>query len=427
MREDLLHFIWKYKKLQLSHLLTSNAEPVEIVDVGLHNHLAGPDFFNAKIRINNQLWAGNVEIHIQSSDWYVHQHEKDANYDNVILHVVWQDDAAVFRNDGSEIPTVALKNYVSSSLLDAYKKLFKARTNQFINCESEIRHVNEFIVSNWFERLYFERLENKSNEIEALLSQSNNDWEAVFFKTLLKNFGLKINKDSFTSLSEALDFSVVRKLNDSIFKLESVFYGMTHLLEENGQVDTYFLELKKEYDYLKNKFSLEAMGVIKPSFFKLRPPNFPTIRLSQLANLYGKEKSLFNKIIEAKSLEEFYSLFNVTASDYWSTHFTFGKISKKNSKPISKKFVDLLIINTILPIKFHHAQKTGNAIDEELIAIISDLKSEENSIITNFRKSGIKANNAKDSQALLQLYTSYCSKNKCLQCSVGGALLNVND
>ena len=427
MREDLPHFIWKYKKLQLSQLLTSNAEPVEIVNVGLHNHLAGPDFFNAQVRINNQLWAGNVEIHINSSDWYAHQHEKDANYDNVILHVVWQDDASVFRKDGSEIPTVALKNYVSSTLLDVYQKLLDSRKNQFINCESDIKHVNDLIINNWFERLYFERLENKSNEIEALLSASNNDWEAVFFKTLLKNFGLNINKNSFFSLSEALDFSVVRKLNDAVFKMESVFFGMTHLLEDGNQVDTYYVELKKEFGYLENKFGLESLGVVKPSFFKLRPPNFPTIRLSQLANLYAKEKSLFDKIINANSLEEFYNLFDVKASEYWHTHFTFGKLAKKSNKTISKKFVNLLIINTILPIKFHHAKKFGNTIDEELIAIISALKSEENSIIKNFSELGIKADNAKDSQAMLQLYTGYCSKNKCLLCAVGGVLLNVND
>lgn len=427
MREDLLHFIWKYKKLQLSNLLTSNAEPVEIVNVGLHNHLAGPDFFNAQVRINNQLWAGNVEIHIKSSDWYAHQHETDANYDNVILHVVWQDDASVFRKDGSEIPTIALNNYVSSSLLKAYESLFNSRKTQFINCESEIKQVNTFILNNWFERLYFERLENKSNEIEVLLATSNNDWEAVFFKTLLKNFGLKINKDSFVSLSNALDFSVVRKLNDSVIKLESVFYGMTHLLDEDEKLDTYYLELKKEYGYLKNKFNLEAMGIIRPSFFKLRPPNFPTIRLSQLANLYAKEKSLFDKIIKAKSLEEFYDLFTVKASEYWNTHFTFGKTSKKSNKTISKKFVDLLVINTILPFKFLHAKMNGNNIDEELITIIAAIKREDNSIIKNFSTIGIKADHAKDSQAMLQLYTSYCSKNKCLQCVVGGVLLNVND
>ncbi len=427
MREDLLHFIWKYKKLPLSNLRTTNNESVVISEVGLHNHLAGPDFFNAKVTINEQLWAGNVEIHRNSSDWYAHQHEQDANYNNVILHVVWQDDVSVFRKDRTEIPTLELKNYVSEALLNSYQRLLNANNSQFINCESEINQVNNFILHNWIERLYFERLENKSNEIEVLLTASKNDWEAVFFKTLLKNFGLKINKDSFVSLYEALDFSVVRKLSDSVLKLESVFYGMVHLLEEDEYLDTYYLELKREYGYLKNKFRLESIGVVKPSFFKLRPPNFPTIRLSQLANLFTKEKNLFDKIIKAKSLEEFYDLFTVKASHYWTTHFTFGKTSKKSNKTISKKFIDLLVINTILPIKFHHSKKTGNNIDEELITIMAAIKRENNSIISNFIKIGVAVDHAKDSQALIQLYNEYCSKNKCLQCAVGGVLLNVND
>jgi len=427
MREDLIHFIWKYKKLPLSNLRTTNNESVVISEVGLHNHLAGPDFFNAKVTINEQLWAGNVEIHRNSSDWYAHQHEQDANYNNVILHVVWQDDVSVFRKDRTEIPTLELKNYVSEALLNSYQRLLNANNSQFINCESEINQVNNFILHNWIERLYFERLENKSNEIEVLLTASKNDWEAVFFKTLLKNFGLKINKDSFVSLYEALDFSVVRKLSDSVLKLESVFYGMVHLLEEDEYLDTYYLELKREYGYLKNKFRLESIGVVKPSFFKLRPPNFPTIRLSQLANLFTKEKNLFDKIIKAKSLEEFYDLFTVKASHYWTTHFTFGKTSKKSNKTISKKFIDLLVINTILPIKFHHSKKTGNNIDEELITIMAAIKRENNSIISNFIKIGVAVDHAKDSQALIQLYNEYCSKNKCLQCAVGGVLLNVND
>jgi hypothetical protein len=427
MREDLLHFIWKYKKLQLTDLLTANNESVVIIDVGLHNHLSGPDFFNAKVNIDGQLWAGNVEIHIKASDWYLHRHEEDTNYDSVILHVVWEDDISVFRKDGSEIPTLELKKYISSNLLFAYQNLFSKKQKTFINCEKDISQTDSFVIQNWLERLYFERLESKSTIVLELLETSKNDWEQVLFALLLKNFGLNINGEAFFSLSNNLDFSTVRKLQAEALQLESVFFGMSHLLEDNTILDTYYLELKKEYTYLKSKFGLIDDGVLKPEFFKLRPPNFPTIRLSQLANLYQVQRNLFNKIAHTHSLKELYLLFDVTASEYWNTHFIFGKPSKKSSKKLTKKFIDLLIINTILPLKFCYSKYLGNEDNEQIIAIAKEIKSEENSIISNFKTYGFIAKDSKDSQAMLQLYNQYCSKNRCLECAVGSSLLRGND
>lgn len=427
MREDLLHFIWKYKKLQLTNLITSKNESVSILDVGLHNHLAGPDFFNAKIAIAEQLWAGNVEIHVKSSDWYVHAHQKDSNYDNVILHVVWEDDATVFRKDGSEIPSLELKNYISNKLLYAYQNLFDRKEKAFINCENHIAEIDTFIFQNWLERLYLERLEQKSERIRSMLKASKNDWEQVLFAMLMKNFGLKINGDAFLTLAKNLDFSLVRKLSRKTHQLESVFFGMSHVLEDNSISDRYYIDLQEEYQFLKKKFDLENEGVLKPNFFKLRPRNFPTIRLSQLANLYGKHQNLMDKIIEAKSLEDFYKLFSIYASDYWNTHYTFGKLSKKSPKKLTKSFINLLIINTIIPIKFCHAKQSGKDINESIVAIISKIKTEDNSIISNFKKNGIITKNARDSQAILQLYTVYCSQHKCLECAVGSTLLHGND
>ncbi|MFS4494134.1 DUF2851 family protein [Maribacter sp. 2308TA10-17] len=427
MREDLLHFIWKYKKLQLTDLLTTNNQSVVIIDVGLHNHLAGPDFFNAKVNIDSQLWAGNVEIHIKSSDWYLHRHEEDSNYDNVILHVVWEDDASVFRKDGSEIPTLELKNYIPSKLLSAYQNLFDKKQKTFINCEKDIAQVGSFIFQNWLERLYFERLERKSEFVLSLLKDSKNDWEQVLFSLLLKNFGLKINGDAFLSLAGALDFSIVRKLQSDVLQLESVFFGMTHLLKDETVLDAYYIQLMKEYQYLKSKFDLADDGVIKPEFFKLRPLNFPTIRLSQLANLYASHQNLFDKVIHANSLGELYSLFDVFASTYWDNHFTFAKPSKKSTKKLTKKFIDLLIINSVLPMKFCHAKQLGKDTNESIISIISEIKKEDNSIISNFKNQGVTTKNAKDTQAILQLYNEYCTKNKCLECVVGNTLLQGND
>ncbi len=426
MKEDLLHFIWKYKKLQLNDLLGTRNEPIGIVNTGTHNHLAGPDFFNAKVNINGQLWAGNVEIHLKSSDWYAHHHEQDANYNNVILHVVWEDDASVFRSDNSEISTLELRNYIPQRVLEAYQKLFDKNGVQFINCEKNIAHVDTFLFENWLERLYFERLERKSQWVFELLESSKNDWEQVLFAMLLKNFGLKINGASFLSLARALDFSTVRKLQSDTLALESVFYGMSHILDSEEIPDEYYIRLKKEYIYQRHKFALEEASVQKPEFFQLRPPNFPTIRLSQLANLYTKRQNLFSRVIHASQLETLYELFDVSASAYWNDHFTFGKKSKKSIKRLTKSFIDLLIINTLLPLKFCYAQYQGKEANDEIIQIISQIKREENSIIFNFKNHGIAIENAKDSQAILQLYNEYCTQNKCLQCAVGTRILQGN-
>ena len=426
MKEDLLHYIWKFKKLPLSGLVDTNNVPIVIVDPGKHNDLAGPDFFNAKVKIDEQLWAGNVEIHLKSSDWYAHHHEKDINYNNVILHVVWEDDAAVFRSDNSEIPTFELQNYIAQDLLNAYRDLFAKEGVRFINCEKNIAQVDTFLFDNWLERLYFERLQRKSKWVLELLDSSKNDWEQVLFTMLLKNFGLKINGASFLSLGEALDFSMVRKLQSDTLALESVFYGMTHLLDSAEILDDYYIQLKKEYGHLKHKHGLEEESVQKPEFFKLRPPNFPTIRLSQLANLYVAHSNLFSKIIRATELKELYAIFDVSASAYWNDHFTFGKTSKKSVKRLTKKFIDLLIINSLLPLKFCYARHQGSSVNEEILRIITQIKKEENSIIANFKKHGIAIDNAKESQALIQLYNEYCTRNKCLQCAVGNSLLQGN-
>lgn len=426
MKEDLLHFIWKYKKLQLVDLVTSKNEPVVIHDAGSHNQLAGPDFFNAKIDIDGQLWAGNVEMHIKSSDWYAHNHELDPNYNNVILHVVWEHDAAVYRSDNTLIPTLILKNFVSPKLLGNYQNLLDKQAITFINCENDVAQVNQFIIDNWLERLYFERLEQKAIWVEQLLLETKNDWEGVLFSMLLKNFGLKINAKAFLSLGNAIDFSVVRKVKSNIQQLESVFFGMLHLLEEDDIVDEYYLQLKKEFKYLKNKFDLNPEGVQKPEFFRLRPSNFPTIRLSQLANLYNKHQGLFGKVMEASGPEDLYRIFNVSSSVYWNNHYTFGQESKKSTKKLTRKFIDLLIINTILPLKFCYAKYLAKDSNEDIIGIISKIKKEENSISKNFTKHGVHLNTSKDSQAVLQLYNEYCTKNKCLQCAVGNDLLSGN-
>ncbi|MCG2459640.1 DUF2851 family protein [Flavobacteriaceae bacterium F89] len=423
MREDLLHYIWKYSKLPKEHLVTTKNEAISLIDMGLHNHLAGPDFSNARIRIGGQLWAGNVEIHLKSSDWFAHHHETDSNYNNVILHVVWEDDMSVFREDRSEIPTLELKNYIPKHLLHAYHKLFDKRNFNFINCEKDIGTVDGFLLNNWLERLFFERLESKSNLILDLLEKSKNDWERVLFILLSRNFGSKVNGDSFFDMARGLNFSIIRKSYGNIVQLESLLFGTAGLLEDDAVMDGYYINLKKEYGFLKNKFNIKTTRVLPPQFYGLRPSNFPTIRLSQLANLYAGRQNLFSQLMDADSVSRIYDVLRVSASDYWNDHYTFGKVSKKRNKGLGTRFIDLIIINTIAPLKFCYARQRGKEVDGLILEIISGLKKEENRVVDNFKHHGAPIENAMQSQAILQLYNEYCTENRCLQCAVGASLL----
>jgi len=422
MQENFLHYIWKHKKIKFNNLKTTIGESIVVLAVGQHNFNSGPDFFNAKLKIEEQLWAGNVEIHIKSSDWFLHNHEIDKAYDNVILHVVWEDDTEVFRNDNTPIPTLELKNIVDTTMLSNYEKLF-TKQKKWINCENDFALPDNFILNNWLERLYFERLERKSKTIETLLAESKNDWESVLFKMLTKNFGLKVNGDSFFSLAQSIEFSIVRKTQYNAQVLEALLFGQSGLLDQDIE-NAYHSNLSKEYEFLKQKFNLQNAQVLPIQFFRLRPPNFPTIRISQLARLYNKHQNLFSKIIECNKLDDFYELFKVSTSEFWKTHYTFQKESKTSIKTLSKSFIDLLLINTILPIKFSYAKQKGEAIDSEIIKIASTISSEKNNIIKAFNNLKKVSKSSLDSQALIQLKTEYCDKNKCLQCAIGNSLIN---
>ena len=425
MRENFLHYLWLHKKFNTNQLKTTERNSVQIVSVGSPNTNSGPDFFNAQLYINKQLWAGNVEVHIKSSDWYVHLHEQDKNYDNAILHVVWEHDSDVYRKDNSVIPTLELQHIISPIALANYYKLF-SKKKQWINCERDFESTNDFVMNHWLERLYFERLEKKSQAIEALLKISKNNWEAVLFKMLAKNFGLKVNGEAFLSLANSFDFSILQKLQSKPKQLEALFFGQAQLLLIDSQ-DNYVLKLQKEYTYLKQKFNLTSQGVLPLQFFRLRPPNFPTIRLSQLAQIYHQQSHLFSKVIKAQNKEGLYTIFSVATSLYWESHFSFGKPSKVSKKKITKRFIDLLILNTIIPLKFSYAKHHGTLNNKTLIDLIQQIASEQNSIVKKFNDLKPVSNSALRSQALLQLKSEYCDKNKCLQCAIGNALLNRND
>lgn len=423
MKEDFLHYIWKFKKFDFLHAKTVEGDALEIVQGGLHNQTqSGPDFFNAKIKIGEQLWAGNVEIHIRSSDWYAHHHEEDPAYDNVILHVVWEHDVEIYRKDNSPIPTLILENIIDQNAVRNYNSLLGVKPKRWINCESDFPDFSDFEIHNWLERLYIERLEDKSKIIEEILAQNANDWEATLFCLLAKNFGLNVNGEAFLSMARSIPFSIIRKINTTQ-QMEALFLGQVSLLYKPDE-HYYYSELKKEYEYLKRKFSLKNIGVLPVSFFRLRPHNFPTIRLAQLAALYVDRKSLFRDLIEETKISKIKKVFSIKASEFWNTHFNFGKEVKSSPKKISSGFIDLVLINTIIPLKFSYAKHNDSLDVEKLFEMIRQLPAEKNSISKGFEN--LRPNtacNALDSQALIQLKKNYCDKNQCLRCNLGLKLL----
>ena len=420
MKEDFLHHVWQFKKFDIANLKTTKGESIQILNSGQYLQLAGPDFFNAQLIIGNQKWAGNVEIHLKSSDWYVHNHEKDSNYDSVILHVVWEHDVPIFRKDNSEIPTLELKEYVALTDLHKYQTLITQKS--WIYCENDISSIDSFVFKNWQERLYFERLERKSTEIKQLLQSSNNDWEAVLFCLLAKNFGLNTNGILFHNMSKSIPFSVIRKESFAVENLEALFFGQTNMLEINFQ-DSYTKKLQQDYNYLIQKYKITKNVFEKVEFFKHRPDNFPTIRLAQLATLYHKERNLFSKIMGCSTTFQIYDLFKIEVSNYWETHYNFDKISVYKKKKLSRSFLNLIVINTIIPVRFAYEQSLKKEISQEIVELVEAIEPEKNNIIDKFEIFGIKTKNALHTQSLIQLKKEYCENKKCLQCAVGIQLL----
>lgn len=420
MQEEFLHHIWQFQRLDTCSLRTTQGDELQVVKPGSYLKSSGPDFFNAQIVIGNQKWAGNIEVHSKSSDWYLHNHQEDDNYNNVILHVVWENDVDVFRKDNSIIPVLELSEFISEELLLKYNKLKQQKS--WINCENDIQIISEFVLKNWQERLYFERLEKKSEEIHQMLEFSKSDWEAVFFCFLAKNFGLNVNGDVFFRMAKSIPFEIVRKESFNSENLEALFYGSLNMLNSNHE-DTYCKDLYSHWEYVKQKYNLEIAIHEQVEFFKLRPDNFPTIRLAQLARLYSLHQNLFSKVINASTTDDLYNLFAVSVNNYWEYHYQFDKLSPKKKKTLSKSFIDLLIINTIVPFKFLYDRSLGKDTFEDCIKIIQEIKPEKNVVIEKFKNIGVKSENAFQTQSLLHLKKVYCDSGKCLKCSIGIDLL----
>lgn len=419
MKEDFLHYLWKYKKVPLSCQL-STGESLEILSFGQYNILSGADFFNAKLLIGGQQWAGNVEMHLKSSHWYAHGHQQDPAYRNVILHVVWEHDVEVFDTNNQPIPTLELKNIIAPELFSRYQTSFWA-PYQFIPCEKNYKLTSEMMLSSWKKRLFVERLEEKSAFIAEVWQEAQWDWEKVLFLLLLKYFGGVVNGEAFLEIGRHLDFSIIRKECSHPLHLEALFLGRANLLPEEGE-HTYIKDLQQHYAYLKQKYNLQDINPII-NFRGLRPQGFPTIRLSQLAQVYEQHESLFSKILEITDWHSLLALFKVGVSDFWETHYTFHKVSPKVKKPISATLLQLLLINVLVPIQYFYNKTLGKDITEALIKTIKGLPAESNGVVDAFQHLDAKVETAFDSQVLLQQHKQYCKGKRCLDCAIGVALL----
>ncbi len=418
MQEEFLHYLWKFRLFDSKNLKTVDGELIEILKPGEHNFDSGPDFFNAKIRIGKTLWAGNVEIHIRASDWEVHKHQHDKAYDNVILHVVHEADKKLLRKTGEIIPTLELKSRIPQNIYQMYVS-FKGSKDR-IPCGRQIKDIDPFTLNHWLARLLIERLERKSGPILESLKQNKNNWEETFYQFLARNFGLKVNSEPFEILARALPLSILAKHRNNLIQLEALLFGTAGLLEKELK-DDYPRQLQKEFKFLKSKYKIKPMNGSLWKFMRLHPPNFPTIRISQFANLLHKSTHLFSKTLETKDLS---ALLASETSDYWLTHYRFDKVSPKRMKTLGSESIHNIMINTIAPIIFIYGKQKGEELfTDHTLDLLEKILPEKNSIISKWQELGVHAKNAGETQALIQLKNEYCTKKRCLECSVGARLL----
>lgn len=412
-----LHYLWKFRLV--NNLSTVTGEPVDVIHPGINNADAGPDFFNAKIRIGNTLWAGNVEIHLRTSDFKKHGHQHDKNYSNLILHVVYENDT----ESNSTIPLTELKGKFSLSLLKNY--LYLSASKKDIPCSNQIQQVNPLSVGAWLERMLAERLERKADTIRTILIENKNNWEETFYRLLSVNFGFKLNAVPFEMLARLTPLKVLARHKNNLLQLEAVLFGQAGLLPEKPE-DDFHTSLLREYHLIQNKFKLKPMDGAVWKFARTRPSNFPTIRISQFASLIYKSSQLFSKIIETTRAKSLASIFECEASDYWKEHYHFSKKSKTSTrKNLGKSGIENILINTVAPILFlYGTERNDERFKDRAVSLLQFLPSEKNHIISQWNGCGIKSDNAADSQALLELKKYYCSKLKCLSCSIGNSILN---
>ena len=427
MTERLLQFIWQFQYFNKNELSTAEGELVQVILPGQHNNDQGPDFSNAKILIGNTTWAGTIELHIKTSDWNKHKHQEDKNYNNVILHVVWGDDRspdpiATCLPTGKigSVPVIELKSRVSKLLLQRYEELMLS--SAFIPCEKSIRSVPDITINIWKERLLIERLLRKARMVESYMQQNNYHWEETFWWMLARNFGMKVNAEAFEAMARSIPLTILAKHKNQIHQLEALLLGQAGLLKESF-IEDYPNLLQKEYRFLQSKYNIQPIQL--PLFsLRMRPGNFPAIRLAELAMLVHGSAHLFSKIKEAVSAKEIKQFFEVTANDYWHYHYQFDETSAFKKKKIGISMIDNIIINTVAPVLFAYGNyQSENRYKDKALQCLEEITAEKNLITKGFEQLNIENKNAWDSQALIELKNEYCNRKRCLECSIGNNIL----
>jgi len=422
MKENFLHYIWQYQLFDQQNLQTDDGKSLAILERGQHNTNAGPDFFNAKLKIGETIWAGNIEIHTEASHWHQHQHQTDKAYDNVILHVVYNNNKTINRTDGSEIATLTLQNKIYATIALKWRQLQNHKG--WIPCEKSIHTIDDFTWLQWKNRLIVERLESKTQQIGELLHQTNNDWDTCFYIFLSKAFGMKVNQLPFEQLAQSLPVSLLQKHSNQSLQIEALFFGQAGFLNEEFTED-YPQQLQKEYTFLKSKYQLEPLPKETWKFSKLRPANFPTIRIAQLAALVQQQAALFSQLLQQNQIKKILALFDININPYWQNHYHFNKQTSKKRKNLGKTSLHSILINAVIPFIFMYEKTTGQTSKlKNVLELLEEIPAERNHIIQQWKTLNIKTENAFDTQTLLELKNNYCSNKKCLSCVIGNKVLN---
>ncbi|MDQ2752084.1 MAG: DUF2851 family protein [Bacteroidota bacterium] len=420
LTERLLQFIWQFQYFNKQALLTTNEEGLSIIHPGTYNTNQGPDFLDAKIKRGNTIWAGNIEIHINASHWLLHQHQNDDNYNNVILHVVWSEDKKLNDRNGTPIPTFVIEPHVSKLMLEHYQRLMNEQG--FVPCEHYLPVLSPLGWQSWQERLLIERLQKRAGLVFQRLKETGNHWEEVFWYQLARNFGAPVNSDAFESMAQSIPVSVLAKHKNQIHQLEALLLGQSNLLGEESN-DDYVLLLQREYSFLKSKYKLKESPNM-PVFLRMRPLNFPTVRLAQLAMLIHQSEHLFSKIVEAKESKDVVRLLNVTANDFWHYHYQMNAASPYKPKALGETMAGIIMMNTVVPVVFAYGLYHNiQAYKDKAMEWLMQLKGEQNGVIKSWKLFDVNAGNALQTQALLELKKHYCDKRKCLDCAVGNKIL----
>lgn len=420
--EKILQYIWQHRLWRSDDMTTNDGRHIRVLDPGLLNTDAGPDFFNAKVQIDGQTWVGNIEIHVRATDWKRHGHNADKAYDSVILHVVQKDDAPVYRTNGERIPQLVLD--VSPRFNESYNALVNAHCE--LPCASGIAQVPHITITEWIEGLAFERLHTKVERLQALYDQFHGSWEDVCYVTLARNLGFGINNEAFERLARRSPLRLLNKHSDSLLQIEAFLFGQAGLLTDGiADNDAYCRQLRSEYAFLANKFSLEHLEPEVWKTFRIRPQNFPFRRIAMLAQyVYGGFKLMAN-LLSAPDEKAIRSLFAVNLTGYWTNHFSFGKPAGVPAQALGNRSIDIILINTVAPLFYAHGEFTGNyALADKAITLLESLRPEKNSIVEAFRHAGIDCPDALSSQALIQLRRNYCEARKCIYCKIGHYLLS---